>query len=47
VIGPAIAALDQRGQAELLAAATEALEPLMDGHAVRSELASYLVTARR
>jgi SAM-dependent methyltransferase len=48
VIGPVIAALDDRGRAALLNAATEALAPLMDGGgAVRSELASHLVTARR
>jgi SAM-dependent methyltransferase len=46
-MGPAIAALDERGRAELLGIATEALAPLMDGDAIRSELVSYLVTARR
>jgi hypothetical protein len=48
VIAPLIAALDDQGRATLLAAATEALVPLMDGAgAIRSELASHVVTARR
>jgi len=47
VVGPLIAALDERGRADLLAAATEALAPLTDAGAVRSELASHVVTARR
>jgi len=48
VIAPLIAALDEQGRATLLAAASEALAPLMDGAgAIRSELASHVVTARR
>ena len=47
VVAPLIAALDERGRADLLAAATEALAPLTDAGAVRSELASHVVTARR
>jgi len=47
VVGPLIAALDERGRADLLAATTQALAPLMDGDVVRSELASHVVTARR
>jgi hypothetical protein len=47
-VGPQVAALDDRGRADLLAAAEEALAPLLDDvGAVRSEAASHIVVAAR
>ncbi|HEV7686206.1 MAG TPA: hypothetical protein VGQ80_06525, partial [Acidimicrobiia bacterium] len=47
-VGPQVAALDDRGRADLLAAAEEALAPLLDDvGGVRSEAASHIVVATR
>jgi SAM-dependent methyltransferase len=47
-VGPQVAALDDRGRADLLAAADEALAPLLDDEGgVRSEAATHIVVATR
>ncbi len=42
---PGVAALDDEGRNDLLAATTDALEPLLHDGAVRSEMAGYVVRA--
>jgi SAM-dependent methyltransferase len=46
-VGAEVAALDDRGRAELLAAAEEALAPFLDDGRVESEAATHIVVARR
>jgi len=46
-VAPQVAALDARGRDDLLAAVTEALQPLLHDGAVRSQMAAHVVLARR
>ncbi|HUR22680.1 MAG TPA: class I SAM-dependent methyltransferase [Acidimicrobiales bacterium] len=46
-VAPQVAALDDQGGADLLAATTEALAPLLHDGAVRSEMAAHVVRATR
>ena len=46
-VGPQVSALDDRGRADLLAAADEALAPFLDDGGVRSEAATHIVVATR
>jgi SAM-dependent methyltransferase len=45
VVGPLVAALDDEGRADLLAAAEEALRPFLEDGAVRSEAATNIAVA--
>jgi hypothetical protein len=46
-VAPQVAALDARGRDDLLAATTEALQPLLHDGAVRSQMSAHVVLATR
>jgi SAM-dependent methyltransferase len=46
-VGPQVAALDEKGHADLLAATARTLAPLLHDGTVRSEMASHVVRATR